>query len=153
MRIAVIGTGYVGLVTGACFAETGNEVNCIDIDEQKIANLRKGVLPIYEPGLGEIVTHNLETGRLTFTTDLEKGLQGVSVVFIGVGTPQREDGSANLDALWSVVDAIRAKAKESKIVVVKSTVPVGTNARLAQHLNENNPIQHKLASNPEFLKE
>lgn len=153
MRIAVIGTGYVGLVTGACFAETGNDVNCIDIDEKKIANLRNGILPIYEPGLGEIVSHNLEAGRLTFTTDLEKGLQGVAIVFIGVGTPQREDGSANLDALWSVADAIRTRAKECKMVVVKSTVPVGTNARLARRLNEGNSIQHKLASNPEFLKE
>ena len=152
MRIAVIGTGYVGLVTGTCFAESGNDVVCIDIDEAKVAKLQVGEIPIYEPGLTELVERNIEDGRLTFTTNLAKGLAGAKVVFIGVGTPQMEDGSANLNALWAVVDGIKGEAQDSKLVVVKSTVPVGTNAKVFERL-QGGKAKHRAASNPEFLKE
>src|SRR5215207_10095527 len=152
MRIAVIGTGYVGLVTGTCFAESGNDVVCIDIDETKIAKLQVGEIPIYEPGLTELVERNIEDGRLTFTTNLAKGLAGAKVVFVGVGTPQMEDGSANLNALWAVVDGIKREAEDSKLVVVKSTVPVGTNAKVFERL-QGGQAKHRAASNPEFLKE
>jgi UDPglucose 6-dehydrogenase len=152
MRIAVIGTGYVGLVTGTCFAESGNDVVGIDIDETKIAKLQVGEIPIYEPGLTELVERNIEDGRLTFTTNLAKGLAGAKVVFIGVGTPQMEDGSANLNALWAVVDGIKKEADDSKLVVVKSTVPVGTNAKVFERL-QGGKAKHRAASNPEFLKE
>jgi UDPglucose 6-dehydrogenase len=152
MRIAVIGTGYVGLVTGTCFAESGNDVVCIDIDEAKIAKLKLGEIPIYEPGLSELVERNFEDGRLTFTTSLAEGLKGAKVVFVGVGTPQSEDGSANLNALWAVVDGIKRDAEDSKLVVVKSTVPVGTNAKVFERL-QGGKAKHRAASNPEFLKE
>lgn len=152
MRITVIGTGYVGLVTGTCFAESGNDVTCIDIDERKIARLNDGILPIYEPGLDELVKRNLREKRITFSTELNDGLAESNVVFIGVGTPQSEDGSADLRALWAVADDIKRKATSPKIVVVKSTVPVGTNAKLRARLNDG-PIKHMTASNPEFLKE
>src|SRR5215207_11448993 len=152
MRLAVIGTGYVGLVTGTCFAESGNDVTCIDIDENKIAKLQAGEIPIYEPGLAELVERNIEDGRLKFTTNLAKGLAGAKAVFIGVGTPQMDDGSANLDALWAVVDGIREHAVDSKLVVVKSTVPVGTNAKVFERL-QGGTARHRAASNPEFLKE
>lgn len=152
MRIAVIGTGYVGLVTGTCFAETGNHVTCIDIDQRKIEGLRNRVLPIYEPELDELVQDNVRAGRLQFTTELAEGLAGSQVVFLGVGTPQGRDGSPNLSALWSVVDGIRNCARDNKFVVIKSTVPVGTNARVAARLNAEGH-SHRVVSNPEFLKE
>ncbi|MFO0947315.1 MAG: UDP-glucose/GDP-mannose dehydrogenase family protein [Planctomycetota bacterium] len=153
MHIAVVGTGYVGLVTGTCLADSGNDVTCVDIDEAKIEGLRNGKIPIFEPGLTELVVDNVRAERLKFTTDLGAALATAKVVVIGVGTPQGEDGSANLSALWSVVDGIRKHATESKIVVVKSTVPVGTNARVNRRLNEGATIIHRTASNPEFLKE
>lgn len=153
MRIAVIGTGYVGLVTGTCFAESGNDVMCIDIDEEKIQKLRQGIIPIYEPGLSELVVRNARENRLHFTTNLAEGIREATVIFIGVGTPQDDKGAADLRALWAVVDGIRNHATTSKIVVVKSTVPVGTNAAVAEKLNRDNPIQHRAVSNPEFLKE
>src|SRR6476660_3352135 len=152
MKIAVVGTGYVGLVTGTCFAESGNDVTCIDIDEKKIARLKEGEIPIYEPGLTELVERNFEDGRLKFTTNLAEGLAKAKVVFIGVGTPQTHDGSANLNALWTVVDGIREKATDAKLVVVKSTVPVGTNAKVFERL-QGGKARHRSASNPEFLKE
>ncbi len=152
MRIAMIGTGYIGLVTGTCFSENGNEVVCIDIDREKIDNLKKNILPIYEPGLGELVERNQKAGRLTFATDLGEAIQDRQIIFIGVGTPQGESGEADLRAIWTVVDAIREHANDSKIVVVKSTVPVGTNAEVAERLNRGR-IKHRVASNPEFLKE
>lgn len=153
MRITVIGTGYVGLVTGTCFAESGNDVTCVDIDAKKIARLNEGHIPIYEPGLEELVERNVEEGRLVFTTDLAKGMANAPIVFIGVGTPQGADGSANLTALWAVADSIREQATDSKLVVVKSTVPVGTNAQLLTRINTNGRHVHRTASNPEFLKE
>ena len=152
MRIAVVGTGYIGLVTGTCFSESGNDVACIDVDQSKIDKLQQNVLPIYEPGLGELVQRNQRAGRLIFTTDLAEGIRDRQIVFIGVGTPQSESGSADLAAVWSVADEIRQRATDSKIVVVKSTVPVGTNAKLAERLNSGR-IRHRTASNPEFLKE
>jgi len=152
MRIAVVGTGYVGLVTGTCLAESGNEVVCVDIDREKIEDLRNNVLPIYEPGLGELVERNQHAGRLTFSTNLGNAIQDRRVVFVGVGTPQSESGAADLTAVWAVVDEIRRHAADPKIVVIKSTVPVGTNAKVCRFLNEGS-LDHLTASNPEFLKE
>jgi UDPglucose 6-dehydrogenase len=142
----------VGLVTGTCLAESGNEVVCIDIDPEKIDDLKRNILPIYEPGLKELVERNQQARRLTFTTDLGAGVRASQAVFIAVGTPQGETGAADLSAVWSVVDGIRETAAESKIVVVKSTVPVGTNAKVAERLGGGRP-RHATASNPEFLKE
>ncbi|QDU63367.1 UDP-glucose 6-dehydrogenase [Planctomycetes bacterium Pan216] len=153
MRITVIGTGYVGLVTGTCFAESGNDVICVDIDAEKVARLREGISPIYEPGLSELLVRNIKEGRLQFTTDLTEGMTDSALVFIAVGTPQGDDGAANLNALWAVTDQIRETATEPKIVVVKSTVPVGTNAKVLARLNKESKHVHRAASNPEFLKE
>src|SRR5215469_16698069 len=134
MKIAVIGTGYVGLVTGTCFAESGNEVICIDKDARKIDTLKQGQLPIYEPGLQELVQRNRREGRLQFTTDLTAGVASARVVFIAVGTPQSADGSADLSTVWAVTDALASAVTDSKIVVIKSTVPVGTNRAVAERL-------------------
>lgn len=153
MHVAVIGTGYVGLVTGTCFADSGNDVVCIDIDAAKIEALRSGRIPIYEPGLTEMVVDNINAGRLSFTTDLAEGIAKARVIFIGVGTPQGEGRSPNLSALWSVIDGIREHARDPKIVVIKSTVPVGANAKAFQRLRLGNGPRHFCASNPEFLKE
>jgi len=148
----MVGTGYIGLVTGTCLAESGNEVVCIDIDREKIESIRRNELPIYEPGLGELVERNQRAGRLTFSTNLGEAIQDRQIVFVGVGTPQSETGAADLRAVWAVMDEIREHATESKIVVVKSTVPVGTNAKALERLN-GGAVQHRAASNPEFLKE
>ncbi len=153
MKVTFVGTGYVGLVTGTCFSEVGHDVICVDVDQQKIDGLKDGKLPIFEPGLDELVMTNYQRGRLAFTTDLTMALSDSEVIFVGVGTPQRSDGSANLDYVWAVIDEIRAKATEPKIVVIKSTVPVGTNEKASQKLNNGNKIQHVVASNPEFLRE
>jgi UDPglucose 6-dehydrogenase len=153
MKIAVIGTGYVGLVTGTCFAESGNEVICIDKDARKIAMLEEGRLPIYEPGLLELVQRNRRDGRLKFTTDLPAGLAPAQLVFVAVGTPQANDGSADLATVWAVIDAIGDHADGSKIVVIKSTVPVGTNRKAADRLASRAKFPMDVASNPEFLKE
>lgn len=149
----MIGTGYVGLVTGTCFAESGNNVTCIDIDADKIARLKQNDLPIYEPGLGELVQRNQAQGRLHFTTSLADGLKKAHFVFIAVGTPQAEDGSADLSSLWKVVDALAEVMEPQTVVVVKSTVPVGTNAAVAQRLAERTGRTVEVVSNPEFLKE
>lgn len=153
MHLAFVGTGYVGLVSGTCFAESGNNVTCIDVDALKVERLRKGIVPIYEPGLAELVQSNIAAERLEFTTDLAKGIEKAELIFIAVGTPQGDDGSANLSALWSVVDGIREAADAPKIVVVKSTVPVGTNSKIHARLNHDSKFEHEAASNPEFLKE
>ena len=153
MKIAVIGTGYVGLVTGTCFAESGNNVTCIDIDEQKIENLNKGIIPIYEPGLTELVERNAESQRLLFTTDTAAGVKPAEVVYLAVGTPQGPDGAANMSAMWAVVKAIAPHLREDAIVVTKSTVPVGTNATIFGMLKELTGRECDVASNPEFLKE
>jgi UDPglucose 6-dehydrogenase len=153
MKIAVIGTGYVGLVTGTCFADCGNEVTCIDKDVRKIERLKRGEIPIYEPGLNELVHRNHRDGRLVFTTDLKEGIAPAQLVFIAVGTPQADDGSADLSTVWAVGDAIADNTNGSKIVVVKSTVPVGTNTRLNERIRSRCRFPMDVASNPEFLKE
>ncbi|MGI9429007.1 MAG: UDP-glucose dehydrogenase family protein [Bythopirellula sp.] len=153
MKIAVIGTGYVGLVTGTCFADNGNEVTCVDIDAEKVEALRRGEVPIYEPGLEELVEHNAASGRLLFTTDLPAAVQPAEVIYLAVGTPQGNDGSANLSALWSVVEGIAPHLRDDAVVVTKSTVPVGTNTKIYGRLKELTGRECDVASNPEFLKE
>jgi UDPglucose 6-dehydrogenase len=153
MRIAVIGTGYVGLVTGTCFAESGNDVTCIDKDAAKIGTLNAGGLPIYEPGLQELVQGNRREERLRFTTDLAAGVAAAQLIFIAVGTPQSADGSADLSTVWAVTDALAQHLNGPKIVVIKSTVPVGTNRAVAERLAARGRFPVDVASNPEFLKE
>jgi UDPglucose 6-dehydrogenase len=158
MKIVVVGTGYVGLVTGTCFAEVGIEVVCVDVDSGKIENLRKGILPIYEPGLEELVTRNVEAGRLHFSTSLAESIVGSQVVFIAVGTPPGEDGRADLKYVLGVGREIGQHLTEYCVVVTKSTVPVGTShkvkAEIAEGLKQRNQeIEFDVASNPEFLKE
>src|SRR5487761_1567747 len=153
MKIAVIGTGYVGLVTGTCFAETGNDVTCVDIDADKIARLQRGEVPIYEPGLTELVGRNCEDGRLHFTTDLAAAVKPARLVFLAVGTPSADDGSADLSNLWKVVEALAPHLAAGALVVTKSTVPVGTNAAIGRRLRERTGRECDVASNPEFLKE
>ena len=153
MDIAMIGTGYVGLVSGTCFAESGNNVTCVDIDQRKIDRLNEGIIPIYEPGLTEMVQRNHKAGRLHFTTDLESAVTNAKVVYLAVGTPQGDDGSANLSALWSVVAGIAPFINTDTVVVTKSTVPVGTNKGIYGRLFELNQTHYRVASNPEFLKE
>src|ERR1700722_16934055 len=149
----MIGTGYVGLVTGTCFAETGNDVICIDIDADKIARLSHGDIPIYEPGLTELVVRNAKAGRLTFTTECKQAVTSAKCVFIAVGTPQRDDGSATLHGLGSVVKTVAPDLAPDAVVVIKSTVPVGTNRLVAEQLRELCGREVDVASNPEFLKE
>ncbi len=153
MRIAVVGTGYVGLVTGTCFAESGNMVTCVDIDQRKIECLRRGEIPIYEPGLAELVGRNLEAGRLNFTTDLAAAVKPARLIFLAIGTPPSIDGSADLSALWSVVDSLAPNLRSDAIVITKSTVPVGTASQIAKRLQELTGHECDVASNPEFLKE
>lgn len=158
MKIAVVGTGYVGLVTGTCFAEVGIDVTCIDIDQKKIENLKNGILPIYEPGLEELVTRNVEAGRLKFSTSLAESIKGCDVAFIAVGTPPGEDGSADLKYVLGVATEIGENISDYIVVVTKSTVPVGTavkvNNAIAAALSKRNvSIDYAVASNPEFLKE
>lgn len=155
MHICVVGVGYVGLVTGTCFAEFGNDVVCVDNDPNKIDMLRKGEMPIYEPGLKEMVAKNVREGRLSFTQDLEEGLKKALVVFIAVGTPEGEDGQADLKYVWEVGRSIAETMDDYKVVVTKSTVPVGTGRKLAKVIRENQkrPIEFDVVSNPEFLRE
>ena len=153
MRLAVVGVGYVGLVAGACFASTGNHVVCVDIDEKKIACLNRGEIPIYEPGLENMVKAGRAKGRLTFTTDLTPAVQNCKVIFIAVGTPPGEDGSADLQHVLAVAEGIGKAMNEFKVVVDKSTVPVGT-ARLVQKtIKKFTTHEVSVVSNPEFLKE
>jgi UDPglucose 6-dehydrogenase len=149
----VIGTGYVGLVTGPCFADVGNHVECIDIDQEKIDSLNRAEIPIYEPGLSEVMARNARAGRLHFTTDLAGSVAAADIIYLAVGTPQAEDGSADLTALRTVVRQIASHLREDAIVVVKSTVPVGTNAEVASILRDLTGRTCDVASNPEFLKE
>jgi UDPglucose 6-dehydrogenase len=153
MKIGVVGTGYVGLVTGTCFADSGNTVTCLDINADKIARLNKGEVPIYEPGLEEMVERNAAAGRLKFTTDTAAAIKDAEVVFLAVGTPPAADGSADLSALWKVVDTIAPHLRPDAIVVTKSTVPVGTCAGIEKRLLERTGRACRVASNPEFLKE
>jgi UDPglucose 6-dehydrogenase len=153
MNVAVVGTGYVGLVTGTCFADSGNSVTCIDIDAAKIKSLNDGQIPIYEPGLTDLVRRNTDLGRLHFTTDTAAAVKDADVIYLAVGTPQGDDGAANLSALWAVAAAIAPHMREDAVVVTKSTVPVGTNRKLYNKLNELTGREVDVASNPEFLKE
>jgi UDPglucose 6-dehydrogenase len=153
VKIAVIGTGYVGLVTGTCLADSGNDVVCVDKVAAKIEGLRRGEVPIYEPGLAEMVHRNAEDGRLRFTTSLAEGIAEAELVFIAVGTPQGENGGADLSGIWAVGREIAAALNGPKIVVIKSTVPVGTNAELTRRMAAETTVPFDVASNPEFLKE
>ena len=153
MKIVVAGTGYVGLVTGACLSEIGHNVTCVDIDENKIAMMKEGISPIYEPGLDQLLKRNYGEGRLDFTTDYKSAYKNADIVFIGVGTPEREDGSANLDYVFNVCKEIAENIENDCLVVIKSTVPIGTNDRVEAYLKENvkNDVHIEVASNPEFL--
>lgn len=158
MKIAIVGTGYVGLVTGTCFAEMGTEVFCVDVDKVKIENLKKGIVPIYEPGLDEMVARNSQAGRLHFMTDLKECLNEVEVLFCAVGTPPDEDGSADLKYVLEVARTVGRYMNKYILVVTKSTVPVGTAQKIKKAIKEEQAlrdvsIEFDIASNPEFLKE
>jgi UDPglucose 6-dehydrogenase len=153
MNISVIGTGYIGLVVGACLAETGNSVKCADIDERKIDGLRKNILPIYEPGLEPLVERNQKEERLKFTTDLRDAIESAEVVFIAVGTPPGEDGSADLKYVLQVATMIGRHMSREMVVVTKSTVPVGSAAKVGAAVAKEAKFPFHLCSNPEFLKE
>ena len=153
MKIAVIGTGYVGLVVGACLAETGNDVTCADVDQGKIDGLKQNVLPIYEPGLDSLVERNQQQGRLHFTTDVPATVATAEVVFIAVGTPPDEDGSADLRHVLNVAEVIGRHMTRELVVVTKSTVPVGTAAKVAAAVSKHARQPFHMCSNPEFLKE
>jgi UDPglucose 6-dehydrogenase len=153
MRVCVIGAGYVGLVTGTGFAETGNDVVCADLDESKIARLLRGEVPIFEPGLEPMVQRNLETGNLKFTTDVAQAVGDAEVIFVAVGTPQRTDGAANLTYVDAVAESIAKTVQHECVLVLKSTVPVGTNARVRKIIKGIGDKPIHVVSNPEFLKE
>ncbi len=151
MRVAVVGSGYVGLVTGACFAETGNEVICADIDARKIERLKHNDIPIYEPGLEDMVRRNQAEGRLNFTTDVGAAVSASRVVFIAVGTPPGEDGSADLQHVLSVARTIGKNMTDHKVVVTKSTVPVGTAEKVRAAIRSESKAAFSVCSNPDFL--
>ncbi len=153
MHVAVIGTGYVGLVAGACLAETGNDVICADLLEEKIARLNAGEIPIYEPGLEPLVARNLRSGRLTFTTDIPAAVKASDIIFIAVGTPRDEDGSADLQHVLEAARTIGQSMNTEKIVIAKSTVPVGTAAKVREAVEAETDHKVHVCSNPEFLKE
>ncbi|HVZ77080.1 MAG TPA: nucleotide sugar dehydrogenase, partial [Gemmatimonadaceae bacterium] len=153
MNITVVGTGYVGLVVGACLAETGNAVTCADLDAAKIEGLKRNVLPIYEPGLDAYVERNQRDGRLQFTTDVGAAIASAEVVFIAVGTPPDEDGSADLRHVLAVAGQIGTHMRREMVVVTKSTVPVGTAAKVADAIAKHAKHPFHVCSNPEFLKE
>ncbi|MGB7923186.1 MAG: UDP-glucose/GDP-mannose dehydrogenase family protein [Pyrinomonadaceae bacterium] len=155
MHIAVIGTGYVGLVTGACFAEFGVDVTCVDVDEDKIARLSAGQIPIYEPGLEQIVAKNTHAGRLHFTTDVKSAVEQGLVIFLAVGTPPKDDGSANLAFIEDAARSVAMSMNGYKVIVTKSTVPVGTGERLRRLIREHQKTRTNfgVVSNPEFLRE
>lgn len=153
MKLTVVGTGYVGLVTGACLADTGHHVTCVDIDESKIARLRRGEIPIYEPGLEEIVARNIEKDRLTFTTDLASSVPSAEIVMIAVGTPSSADGSADLSYVFQAAEEIGRQLNGYKIIVNKSTVPIGTGDAVRERVAKLTKHPFDVVSNPEFLKE
>ncbi|MBO3699723.1 UDP-glucose/GDP-mannose dehydrogenase family protein [Roseivirga sp. E12] len=158
MKITIVGTGYVGLVTGTCFSEVGIDVTCVDIDQKKIEGLRKGIMPIYEPGLETMVLKNVEKGRLNFSTSLSESIKGSEAVFIAVGTPPGEDGSADLKYVLAVAKEVGAHMDDYLVVVTKSTVPVGTAEKVKNTVTKalkdrNSDLSFDAASNPEFLKE
>jgi UDPglucose 6-dehydrogenase len=153
MKITMIGTGYVGLVTGTCFAESGNDVTCLDVDARKITGLQNGELPIYEPGLEELVRRNAASGRLTFTTDYAEAISDAKCVFICVGTPQDDAGAADLKYVQSSAEQMAPHLQPGAVVICKSTVPVGTNRRVREWIESKTDTKFYSASNPEFLKE
>ena len=153
MKVGVIGAGYVGLVAAACFSESGNDVHCVDVDEGKIARLHKGEVPIFEPGLDRLIENNVEGGRLVFSTEIERCVKDSKVIFIAVGTPQDEDGSADLRYVLEVAATIGKYMDSPKIVVNKSTVPVGTADLVKAEIAKHTDIEVSVVSNPEFLKE
>jgi len=158
LKVSVIGSGYVGLVTGSCLAELGNEVVCLDIDEGKIARLRRGDVPIHEPGLASLVQGNVAAGRLRFTSDIDESVRHGTLQMIAVGTPPGEDGSADLSYVLAAARSIGSRMREYKVIVDKSTVPVGTADRVRGVIAEElalrkDPVPFSVVSNPEFLKE
>ncbi len=153
MNICVIGAGYVGLVTGTCFAEMGNDVVCVDVDEKKIEQLGRGRSPIYEPGLQELIRRNMRENRLTFTTDADDAINDSLIVFIAVGTPPLDNGAADLFQVFSVAGKVAETMKEYKVVVIKSTVPVGTADKVRELMRSKTSEKFDVVSNPEFLKE
>ena len=153
MKIAVVGTGYVGLVTGTCFAETGNIVTCIDIDEEKVKKLKNGQVPIYEPGLDVLFERNVDQGRLDFTTSLEEGIKEAKVIFLALPTPPGEDGSADLKYILGVADDLGPLLEDYAVIVDKSTVPVGTADQVRAKIGEKAKVDFDVVSNPEFLRE
>ncbi len=153
MKIAVIGTGYVGLVTGTCFAEMGNDVTCVDIDEAKVKKMQAGQVPIYEPDLESLFKRNIKEERLHFTTDLTAGIEGAKVLFLALPTPPGEDGSADLSYILGVADQLGPLLKDYSIVIDKSTVPVGTAERVRNHIAKHAKVEFSVVSNPEFLRE
>ncbi|MEM8567646.1 MAG: UDP-glucose/GDP-mannose dehydrogenase family protein, partial [Bacteroidota bacterium] len=153
MKIAVVGTGYVGLVTGTCFAETGNNVTCIDIDEEKVRSLQNGKVTIYEPGLETIFERNIEQDRLHFTTSLAEGIQGAKIIFLALPTPPGEDGSADLKYILKVAEDLGPLLKDYTVIVDKSTVPVGTADKVTANIAANTNVEFDVVSNPEFLRE
>ncbi|MDH5761247.1 MAG: nucleotide sugar dehydrogenase, partial [Gemmatimonadota bacterium] len=153
MKVAVIGSGYVGLVVGACLAETGNDVVCADIDAGKVARLNQGEVPIYEPGLEDLIEKNLDQRRIRFTTDVVEAVKASEIIFIAVGTPPDEDGSADLQHVLAVAAAIGEAMESEKIVITKSTVPVGTARLVRREIESRTEIPVHVCSNPEFLKE
>jgi UDPglucose 6-dehydrogenase len=153
MKIAVVGTGYVGLVTGTCFAETGNTVTCIDIDEKKVQSLKNGKITIYEPGLEALFERNLTQGRLKFTTNLKEGIEGAKIIFLALPTPPGEDGSADLKYILGVADDLGPLLKDYAVIVDKSTVPVGTAEKVSAKIKAGTSIEFDVVSNPEFLRE
>src|SRR5579872_2394331 len=153
MKIAVVGTGYVGLVAGTCFAESGNDVTCVDVDEAKIELLRAGKVPIYEPGLEELIKRNVEEERLKFTTSLDEAVKRSLLVFICVGTPPKADGSPDLKYVIAAAEQIGRAMDGYRVVVMKSTVPVGTADKVRETIKGVTDIEFDVVSNPEFLKE
>ena len=153
MKIAVVGTGYVGLVTGTCFSETGNSVSCVDIDEKKIKKLKKGEIPIYEPGLDALFERNVKQGRLHFTTDLKEGIEGAKIIFLALPTPPGEDGSADLQYVLKVAEDLGPLLESYTVIVDKSTVPVGTAKKVYDKIAASAKVEFDVVSNPEFLRE
>ncbi len=153
MKISVIGTGYVGLVTGTCLAETGNDVLCIDIDKEKIDKMQKGEVPIYEPHLDVLFQRNIKANRLRFSTSLEEGIEHGDIIFLALPTPEDEDGSADLSYVLGCASDIGKLLKSYKVIVDKSTVPVGTTERVAKAITNETDVEFDVVSNPEFLRE
>lgn len=153
MKLSVIGTGYVGLVSGACFAQLGNEVICVDNNQEKIDLLLRGVMPIYEPGLKELVESNCQEGKLSFTTNLKEAVENSQIIFVAVGTPSLHSGAVDMSYVETVAKDIARYMNDYKVVVIKSTVPVGTNEKIKKMIEEITPQQFSMVSNPEFLRE